>query len=92
MTIERVAVIFDEPDSWKILAVWDLSIKAGPCKVADAVHAARLQNLTGLAESDCRRWAMILFSAQIALANGEVIPEAMAFVRAKMRIAQGETE
>lgn len=69
-----------------MLAVWALSIQAGECKIGDEVHGKRLQNLTGLAVDDARRWAQILFNAQIAYANGEITQEATDYVRAKMQL------
>lgn len=80
----RLAVMHDQPDAWRVLAVWRLSLAAGDCKVGDEIHVSRLQNLTGLAKQDAQRWARILFSAQIALSNGEITEESADFVRARM--------
>ena len=80
----KLAVIFDEPLAWKILAVWAISLKARDCSPSDALHVSRLQNLTGGAVKDCERWAKILVSCELAYGDGQIEPVADAFIRAKM--------
>lgn len=94
----RCALIFNEPEAWKIIAVWRMACAAVRAKnekraeteVATSIYsdngAQIIQNFTGMAREDAKRWTGILLNAQIVFANGEVDEFAADFIRAKMQL------
>jgi len=83
----NVAVIFDEPDFWKLLGVWDLSIKMrGGQTAGSEEHAQQLNNLTGLGATVCRERARVLLNSQLAFPNGEIDDDARQYIERKLSL------